>query len=184
MKYIDKFNENHDVFTHAGTNYKFGHDIEQETADEIVSAIYQTKKFDLYILQDKSRIFALPSSRLLDNIDITGSEIRMAGRNHSKVFTPGNLKSVLTAQSAVIEGTTVSILYDPRNEIKGRGMTTIRRYKINSLYFLRINDVSFSAGYASFDLSSVKQKKPTISMHVYTVLNRTRLSNIHKELNS
>jgi hypothetical protein len=183
LKYIEKFNTVTDVYKMAGSNYKIGNEIDKDTADELVSATYKTKKLDLYLLQDSSKIFALPSTHLLDNIDISGSEIRMAGRNNYTVFTPNNLKLVLSAQGAKVDGDLVSMLYNASNERKGRGMTKITRYDINSLYFLKINDVKISAGYVSFELSKVRQKKPTISMHVYTVLNKSRLASIHKELN-
>lgn len=184
LPYIEKFNSTTNVYEMAGSNYKIGALIDKESADKIVSDTYKTKKLDLYLLQDSSKIFALPATHLLDNIDISGSEIRMAGRNNYATFTPDNLKSVLIAQNADIDNGTVKLLYNASNEKKGRGMTKITRYDINSLYFLKIADIKISAGYVTFELSKVRQKKPTISMHVYTVLNKTKLALISKELNS
>ncbi len=181
VKYINDFNSKWTIFNHAGSNYKLN--IDHESAQEIVDATYKTKKLDLYLLQDSSKIFALPSSHLLDNIDFTGSEIRPAGRNHYAVFTPENLKNTLKKQGAKIEGNQVKMLYEGSKKKKGRGMTTITRYDINSLYFLKIDDIKVGGGYVEFDLTKVRQKKPTISMHAYTVLNPSKLATIYKELN-
>ncbi len=62
-------------------------------------------------------------------------------------------------------------------------MTQITRYEINSIYFVRVKDIKTSGGYVTFDLSKVRQKKQTISMHIYTILNKIKLSEIFKELN-
>ncbi len=70
------------------------------SAEEIILATYRIKKIDLYLLQDSSKIFALPPTHLFDSIDVSGSEIRIAGRNNYAVFTPNNLRLVLNAQDA------------------------------------------------------------------------------------
>jgi len=184
LKFIDKFNSETTVFNQIGRNYKFGKDIDKVTAEELVDSTFKTKKIDLYLLQNSSKLFALPTEYLLDNIDISGSEIRMAGRNHSSTFTPTNLINTLNSLNAQITGTQVKLLYDAVKEKKGRGMTVITRYDINSLYFLKINNVNINAGFVSFDLKDVEQKKPTISMHVYTILNEDNLAEISKKLNS
>ncbi|MCK9329978.1 MAG: hypothetical protein M0Q94_08915 [Candidatus Cloacimonetes bacterium] len=183
LKFINKFNSETTVFDQVGRNYKFGKDIDQATAVELVDSTFKTKKIDLYLLQNSSKLFTLPTEYLLDNIDISGSEIRTAGRNHFAVFTPANLLSILNSLNAQINGNQVKLLYDAAREKKGRGMTVITRYDINSLYFLKINNVNINTGFVFFDLKDVEQKKPTISMHVYTILNEKNLAEISKILN-
>ncbi|WP_051622760.1 hypothetical protein [Mycoplasmopsis primatum] len=182
VKYIDEFNSQWTIFDHAGRNYKLKIDI--TSAQKILESTYKTNKIDLYLLQssNNSSLFALPSNQLLDHINFSGSEIRPAGRNNYDVFTPKNLYEVLNQQNAIINNNNVKILYDEKNIVKGRGMATNTRYNINSIYFLKQKDIKIVNGYVEFDLQKVRQRKPTIAMHVYTTLNLENLSTINNKL--
>ena len=91
-------------------------------------------------------------------------EIRPAGRNHYKVWTPKALKRFLENMGASIEENTVCIKKEklqPRRERGGNGR--ISGYKINPLFFVYIRDCYEKDSLISFNIDSVRQLKPTIT---------------------
>ncbi|ACF07446.1 Uncharacterised protein [Metamycoplasma arthritidis] len=182
IEYIDGFNKKHNVFEHVGSNYKLP--LNEKKAEEIILSTSENKELDLYLLQKSSKMVALPADKLLKNINTSGSEIRMAGRNNYQVFTPLNLKHTLFKEGAEFIGTNVKLPYKSKNKKRGRGKLKTTRYEINSLYFLPIDSVNINEGYVTFNISKVRQKKATISMHAKTVLDADLLEKINKDLNS
>jgi len=182
LNIIEEFNKENNVYQYLGKNYKIGEKINESSLKDIVFSIFNSKKIDLFLLQASNRIFAIPSLSIFDNITTHGSEIRIAGRNNYEVFTPKNLKDVLIKQNAVFLDDNIVIPFDKTNLIKGRGMDKITRYNINNIYYLKINNIKRENGKVIFNIKNIRQKRPTISIHIYAKLNYNNLFDIKMKL--
>lgn len=184
LKFINIFNSKTNVFDYMGRNFKIGEYLDSELLINIVGTVFDLKKIDLYILQNKETIFSVPTKNLLSCVDVnTGSEIRTAGRNHYQVFTPNKLIEYIKLYGGNIVDGIVVLPYLNKNESKARGKSTISRYKINSLFFVKYEDVTIDGPLISFSLNKVRQNKATISIHLYSKINKDALSDSHLYLN-
>ena len=94
----------------------------------------------------------------------TEGEIRSAGRNHYKVWTPIALKNFLQDYNAQINGDIVKVdknLLGERRESGGN--QKLSGYKITSLFFIRLTDCRFENDFIIFNINKVRQLKPTIA---------------------
>lgn len=184
VSFINKFNTSTDVFSHIGRNFKIGNYLDDEIVINIVSSVFDLKKIDLYILQKGDNIFAVPSEQLLNCVDFNkGSEIRTAGRNAYKVFTPKRLGELILYLGGNVKNEIVTLPYNPSNATKGRGKSTISRYKINSLFFVKYSDVTIKEDVILFSLDKVKQNKATISIHLNSIINKEALLESYNSIN-
>ncbi|MBQ9939960.1 MAG: hypothetical protein IJO74_00260 [Clostridia bacterium] len=111
----------------------------------------------------KGNLVIIPTNQASLWADITG-EIRPAGRNHYKVWTPKALEKFILDKGGIIEGSTVKIeksILSVRKERGGGGK--VSGYKINPLFFVYANDCSDSGRFIQFAISSVQQLNPTIA---------------------
>lgn len=184
LHFIQIFNEKTTVFKSIGKNFKIGNHLSEEFLNEIVSTVFNTKKIDLYILQNNNKIYSIPSEKLIKNVDTNASEIRTCGRNAYNVFTPKNLLETIKKIGGVVENNDVTIPYIMSNETKGRGKNTITRYKINNLYFVKKGNFSVENNTVKFSLDKIKQNKASIAIHLYSILNLINLETISHELNA
>lgn len=183
IAFIDKFNEETDVFSYIGRNYKIGDQLDDNLLNKIVSSVFDMKKIDLYILQKGNSVFAVPTNNLLSCVDVSESEIRTAGRNSYTVFTPNRLKQLINELGGTIENDIVTLPYVSANATKGRGKDTVTRYKINSLFLVKIENITIHENKVSFNLDKVKQNKATISIHLYATINKNSLADAFAEIN-
>ncbi len=181
IKLLDEFNLKTNIFNEAGSNYTLK--ISDNDAKEIINKVSQKKRTNLYLLKHNDYIIPVPSDYLFDIVDISTSEIRPAGRNYCKVFTPKNLSMELHNQNAIFLNNIIKLKYNPLMEVKGRLTNTITRYSINSLYFVKYNDTNIQDTYVIFPLAAIKQKKPTISIHLKVKNEKEILRNIFNRLN-
>lgn len=181
IKLLDEFNLKTNIFNEAGSNYTLK--ISDNDAKEIINKVSQKKRTNLYLLKHNDYIIPVPSDYLFDIVDISTSEIRPAGRNYCKVFTPKNLSMELHNQNAIFLNNIIKLKYNPLMEVKGRLTNTITRYSINSLYFVKYNDTNIQDTYVIFPLAAIRQKKPTISIHLTVKNEKEILRNIFNKLN-
>lgn len=175
ISFIDRFNEVTNVFSHMGSNFKIGSYLTDELLESIVAAVFDLKKIDLYILQKGRKIFCVPSRDLISSVDVSGSEIRMTGKNKYKVFTPNKLNELLNNLGATISDGIVSVPYDQNNNTIGRGRSVITRYKLNSLFLVEYKNIIINDGIVSFRYNDIRQIKCTISVHLYSTINHDSL---------
>ena len=153
-------------FRVAGSNV---HDFSVENVAKAVSENYSADKFaDVVCVEDSDGFLTiLPSNHLHQWAEIRG-EIRPAGRNAYKVWTPEALRSSILNLGGVIEGNDVAIPIDQMTTASKRGGdATVSRYKISPLFFVREQYVVVRSEMGMFKLDKVEQLKPTISAHMY-----------------
>lgn len=175
IKLIDAFNEETTVFEQIGSNYnKF----DPEIVEAIISNYFNQPQIDLLISTDNNdKLIAVQSENInlvLPNgkkiISTDTSEIRTAGRNSGKVFTPGFLDKTLDDFDA-IEIEPGKYMIENRNDrhvgfAKGRGKDEITRFKINHVFFVPVKQIEEDGEYVIFEKKDIKQLKASISMHI------------------
>lgn len=150
-------------FDNIGNNI---HDFSQESIKIAISNNYkESHKFASVICTEdvNGYLVMMPSNQTHLWAKIEG-EIRPAGRNHYKVWTPTALKRFLTEKNAEFNGSKVTLkkhLLESRRERGGAGR--ISGYKINSLFFVYVRDCSETNTTITFDISKVQQLNPTIT---------------------
>jgi hypothetical protein len=149
----------------AGSNVN---DFTAESVQQAISENYSGRKFaDVICTEDSSGFLTMiPSNHAQLWADIRG-EIRPAGRNHYKVWTPMRLQREIEECGGVVTGSLVNIDLSRLKTAKPRGGNGVSRYKISPLFFVRSEDVTIQAGRVSFQLNSVRQLNPTISAHMF-----------------
>ena len=146
------------------------HNFSEESIMFAISNNYnQIKKYaDVLCTEDKDGYLTmLPINQIAQWAEIEG-EIRSAGRNHYKVWTPKALKKFLKDKQAIFNGDQIVI---DKNNLETRNQRgnkeQVSGYKINPLFFVRLKDIVISEeNYIRFNLNSVRQLKPTITAKV------------------
>ncbi|MEA4821009.1 MAG: hypothetical protein VB122_02055 [Erysipelotrichales bacterium] len=138
----------------------------KESIDIAVSSNYTGKKkfADVIVTEDiKGVLVMLPTNQASMWAEIEG-EIRPAGRNHYKVWTPLALKRFLLQKGAAINGNIVTI--DKRNLEERRergGNRRLSGYKVTPLYFVYVEDCTEFGSTIRFDINKMQQLNPTIA---------------------
>lgn len=138
----------------------------KESIDIAVSGNYTgKKKFATVICTEDIEGFLvmLPTNQISVWADIEG-EIRPAGRNHYKVWTPLALRKFLFIKGASINGNTVNVPKCNLEERKERGGNKrLSGYKVTPLFFVYLEDCIESNGMLVFDITKMQQLNPTIA---------------------
>ena len=142
----------------------------KESIEFAVSNNYFTEKkyADVICTEDSNGILVMiPTNQACLWAKIEG-EIRPAGRNDYKVWTPIALKRFLEILDAKIEGDYVEIEKKVLGERRQRGGNgRLSGYKITSLFFVRYEKCKEKNGILSFDINDVRQLNPTITAKVF-----------------
>lgn len=140
----------------------------KESVNIAVMNNYVKKYADVVCTEDvNGYLIMLPSNQLPLWAEIVG-EIRPAGRNHYKVWTPIALKKFITDKGGTIENDSAIIdksTLKPRKERGGNNI--ISGYKINSLFFVYSYDCKDVNDKISFKLNNVRQLNPTIAAKMF-----------------
>lgn len=135
-----------------------------ESINIAVSNNYTKKYADVICTEDiNGYLTMLPVNQISLWANVEG-EIRPAGRNHYKVWTPNALKNFLYEKGAIFDGTNITIKkknLSLRMERGGNGK--ISGYKINPLFFIYINDCDDREDSIIFNINNVRQLNPTIA---------------------
>jgi hypothetical protein len=152
-------------FEHVGKNIN---DFSKESIREAINGNYNGKKFaDVICTEDQQGYLTMiPANQVHLWAHLEG-EIRPSGRNSYKVWTPNRLMHDLVGIGGVVNGATVTVSVPLLGTAGPRGGIGISRYKINSLFFVRKNDVTIENSQATFRLDSVRQNKPTIAAKMF-----------------
>lgn len=138
----------------------------KESIDIAVSSNYTGKKkfADVICTEDvKGYLVMLPTNQASLWAEIEG-EIRPAGRNHYKVWTPIALRNFLTQKGATFEGNIVKIQRDKLDERRERGGNRrLSGYKVTPLFFVYVEDCKENNGIVTFNIAKMQQLNPTIA---------------------
>ncbi|MDD4000673.1 MAG: hypothetical protein PHX62_07250, partial [Bacilli bacterium] len=138
----------------------------KESIDIAVSSNYSNKKkyADVICTEDiKGNLVMLPTNQVSIWAEIEG-EIRPAGRNHYRVWTPNALKRFLIEKGAEINSNTVRVnKYNLEERRERGGNRKLSGYKVTPLFFIYIKDCSENNGILTFNLDNMRQLNPTIA---------------------
>lgn len=141
-------------------------DFSKESIDIAVSSNYSgKKKFAAVIVTEdiNGTLVMLPTNQVSLWAEIEG-EIRPAGRNHYKVWTPVALKNFLIQKGATIAGDIVRVPKANLDERRERGGNRkLSGYKVTPLFFVYVDDCTENNGILTFNLSKMQQLNPTIA---------------------
>ena len=144
-----------------------GHNINNFSRESIKIAVsnnYSKKYADVICTEDLDSYFVMmPVNQVQLWAELEG-EIRPAGRNYLKVWTPCALRRLMSQYEPAIDGTTVKLEKNKLEIRKQRGGNgKVSGYKITSIFFVYARDCEDDGTYISFDLTKVRQLKPTIA---------------------
>jgi len=152
------------IFENIGHNIP---DFSMESIEKAVSENYTgSKKADVICTEDEyGFLVMIPSNEVANWAKLEG-EIRPSGRNSYKVWSLEKLTKDIVAMGGKIDGKKVEIqtsLLEPRIE---RGGTRKSGLKLNSLFFIRIENVKNQGGISVFNIEDVKQLNPSITAKI------------------
>lgn len=163
---IELFNQETNVFDYIGHNYNLQNHLSESIIRSITDEEFHLSIIQMFIFQHKNYIYPVDPKDLFSLISFKGSEIRLSGRNSVPVFTPNYVNRIIQELSGTIENNVVTIPSSSLSVSIGRNRSTPSRYNLNSYLFIRIEDVKTIDTFAVFKYSSIKQKKPSISLHL------------------
>lgn len=142
------------------------HNFSQESIDLAVSNNYTSvKKYaDVICTEDtKGFLVMIPTNQASIWAKIEG-EIRPAGRNHYRVWTPNALKMFIKQKGGNISGDIVTIDKSRLEERRERGGNRkLSGYKVTPLFFIHAEDCKDNNGILTFDINKMQQLNPTIA---------------------
>ncbi len=152
-------------FNKMGSNEN---DFSNKSVNIAVTNNYVKKYADVICTEDMNGfLIMLPVNQISLWANIVG-EIRPAGRNHYKVWTPNALKKYIIEKGGTIDNNTVTIEKSNLVERKERGGNgKISGYKINSIFFVYKKHCTEQSNLLKFELDKVQQLNPTISAKIY-----------------
>ena len=163
---IEAFNEKYNLVDIEG-NYKIKDD---DFKKAILKSYFKNLGFEILVsIDENNQLIAItedcidmPSGR--EFISLAGSEIRRAGKNKYKVFTPELLKRSINKIDGKITNDIVSIPIDNMTDRINKGKITGK--KISHLFYVPIGRFNIDNGNCIFLIKDVKQLKPTLSAHM------------------
>lgn len=140
------------------------HDFSPESINVAVSNNYVKKYADVICTEDiNGYLVMIPANQISIWADLQG-EIRPAGRNHYKVWTPKALRQFLIDLGATFNGNYVEINTQKLSVRKERGGNgKISGYKINNLFFVYRKHCQLVGEKLLFNIMDVQQLNPTVA---------------------
>lgn len=152
-------------FSIIGSNVN---DFSKDSVKTAVSDNYVKKYADVICTEDADGYLVMMPANQVSLWATVCGEIRPAGRNSYKVWTPNALKRFLKNKEAKFSGNIAEVeksKLEPRKARGGNGK--ISGYKINPLFFVRLADCQDNGTKISFDINKVWQLKPTIAVKMF-----------------
>ena len=192
IPFIEKFNKETNVIEQIGHNYN---NFDEETKRRSIMEYFLRHNIDVIVssTKDNELILLTPGcvNCELSNgkkiITTDNSEIRISGRNYTKVFTANLFEETLFKIGAIkLDNDQYEVSLD--NElveiVNGRGTNIPSRVKFNKIFFVDIKTAKLCDGKVYFSYYDVKQLKPSISMHIGINATKEELKNFFKGLDS
>lgn len=162
-QYEAMINEQKDlnIFDHIGHNINT---FSKDSLKIAVSNNYINKFANVLCTEDiNGYLVMIPANQIHLWAELEG-EIRTAGRNYLKVWTPRALRRLMSQYDPVINGTTVKLEKSKLETRKQRGGNgRVSGYKITSIFFIYARDCEDDGACITFDIAKVRQLKPTIA---------------------
>lgn len=162
-QFTEMLNEQKDLnfFDVMGNNV---HNFSKESVNIAVSNNYTKKYADVICTEDMNgHLVMMPVNQVSLWASIEG-EIRPAGRNHYRVWTPIALRNFLTKFHAVFKGDLVTVDKAYLTERRERGGNRkVSGYKITPLFFVYAGSCTVNDNLITFDIHDVQQLNPTIA---------------------
>ncbi|MBQ9232169.1 MAG: hypothetical protein IJ190_13475 [Prevotella sp.] len=156
-------NEQKDLnfFKNMGHNIN---DFSEESINVAVSNNYAKKYADVICTEDINGNFVMMPVNQVQLWAKLEGEIRPAGRNRYKVWTPNALRRFILQYNPSINESTVRLEKSKLEKRKARGGGgNISGYKITPLFFVYADDCKDDGKYITFDIKDVWQLNPTIA---------------------
>ena len=159
---LEEHIENHlNVYEHLGSNVNV---FSEKNIEKAVSENYSGGKFADFICTEDVDGFLV----MLPSVDVARwatleGELRPSGRNHSKVWTPLRLRTVLRTKGADIQDSLVEIALSAVKTSNARGSSKISRYKLDPSFFVYQKNIKINGDKISFNIESVRQLIPSIT---------------------
>jgi hypothetical protein len=166
QKILDQFNANDSIINHLGHNIKLS---DVNYLKEIVNDYLIDKTIDyIATYSDNNELIYFPVTELDNHVNYNGSEIRTAGKNHIKVYTPKLFRAAIESIGCVIDGNIVAIPKHSCEYRRARGSNgVISGIKINSIFFFKMQDVIREDDEFYYaDISKGQQVKQGIGVHL------------------
>lgn len=163
-QYEEMLNEHKTLnfFKLMGNNeHKFSKD---SVCKALISNYTGKKKFaDVVCTEDKNGYLTMIPCNQVDKWAEVEGEIRPAGRNHYKVWTPQALKRMIKEKGTISNN--LCVINKQNMEIRKQrgGNNTISGYKISPIFFVYKKDCQEKDGVIMFDIDKVQQLNPTIA---------------------
>lgn len=140
------------------------HNFSTESINVAVTNNYLKKYADVICTEDiDGYLVMMPVNQVSLWAEIEG-EIRPAGRNHYKVWTPKALSRFIIDKGGTIDNSIVSIDIEQLSIRTERGGNRrVSGYKINPLFFVYVENCKKIGTIVKFNIDSVQQLNPTIA---------------------
>ncbi len=188
---INQFNEKTDIFSRyrpecLKVNYN---EFDEKTKKAILRSYFTNLGIDTIVTLDKDNKLIAITINCVDGtenfaiISTDGSEIRPAGKNSGKVFTPIFLhNSIINIGGEIINNKASVPVKSMQNRI-GRGTDgDITGKKINNLLFVPLEKIKQENDKYLFNLDDVKQLKPTVAIHLKIIVDKSELKEYYSAI--
>ena len=179
---INRFNERYNLIDIEG-NYQIENDSDKKA---ILKAYFKNLGFETLVsIDDNNQLIAITEDCIempdgSEFLSLEGSEIRRAGKNSYKVFTPELLLSSIEKDGGTVDGEKVTIPAQNMTDRINNGQITGK--KINHLFFVSIENVNDEYGNYLCSGKSVKQLKPTLCVHMQIIADRDHLIDYYEDI--
>lgn len=161
----EQFAKKLNYFARQGSNVN---DFSIESLKIAVNTNYQGKKFaDVICTEDAFGLLTMIPSDQIDKWARLEGEVRPAGRNPYKVWTPLELERQIVYKGGQVSNKIASVPMSSMEKTPPRGGTGTSRYKISPLFFVRAEHLSEIDLSARFRIEDVRQLKPTIAAKMF-----------------
>ena len=167
QKILNDFNAFDSIFNHLGHNIPLS---DTNYLKGILNNYLGSKQIDYIATYSKNdELIYFPVSELMNHVDFKGSEIRTAGKNKVKVYTPNIFKKFMLDIGCIIDANNIVAI--PKNAISyrtARGSNGhISGIKINPIFYFEIKDIiNEDESFYYANINSGKQIKQGISVHL------------------
>lgn len=180
---INEFNKETNIFAQLGHNYVL--DVSQKLQEKLINQYFNSGNIDVLLIAANDELIVLKAEDInhifVDGstiISTEGSEIRTAGKNTLKPFTPKYLKKTLKQRKAIINGNDVFIPAnsDILGKTVGRGhQNKVTRLKISNAFYVHMDNVTQDEKGYHFEYDKIRQVKSGISLHISLMKSRQEI---------
>ena len=191
IRMVEQFNARTNLFDEIGHNYN---DFDDVTGIYCISRYFSSKNIDIIVSLDvNNELIAVILDWVELNLDkqdgglivlsAEGSEIRTTGRNSYSIVCPKHFQKIFHNNGGSIDSSgkcEISSGSSILRVAKGRGTGRPSKLKIASIYEVPLKNKGYGiaqehGGKWHFNISSVRQKKPTVSPHISIVATKQQI---------